>query len=150
MAELRLTNRMNKLGDRASEKVVHARLEKLDRDNDRLRTQVDVLREDLHEERSALKEALGALKKHEQPITVKTSRRPHLLRSVAIAGVAYVLGTRDGRERYEQIRQRAKTLVDNARSRVQDGRDPWSTTPNGAEAAPNVAPNPKVTDPGSS
>ena len=149
MAELRLTNRMNKLGDRARDKVVHARLEKLDRDNDRLRTQVDVLREDLHEERSALKEALGALKKHEQPITVKTSRRPHLLRSVVIAGVAYVLGTRDGRERYEQIRQRAKTLVDSARSRVQDGRDPWSTTPNGAEA-PNVAPNPKVTDPGSS
>ena len=108
-----------------------------------------MLREDLHEERSALEGGSRRAEEREQPITVKTSRRPHLLRSVVIAGVAYVLGTRDGRERYEQIRQRAKSLVDNARSRVQEGRDPWSTTPNGAEA-PNVAPNPKVTDPGSS
>ena len=134
MAELRLTNRMNKLGDRASEKVVHARLEKLDRDNDRLRTQVDVLREDLHEERSALKEALGALKKHEQPITVKTSRRPHLLRSVVIAGVAYVLGTRDGRERTSRSVSGPSPWSTTPVPVCRRADDPWSTTPNGAEA----------------
>ena len=149
MSQNRITSRMNTMGERARNKVVQTRLEKLDRDNDRLRTQVDVLRDDLDEERGALKAALDALKQREQPITVKTSRRPHLFRSVVIAGVAYVLGTRDGRERYEQIRQRVKSLAGNARSRIQDGRDPWSATPNGTEAT-NESPTRLVTDPGKS
>lgn len=37
------------------------------------------------------------------------------------AGVGYVLGTRDGRERYEQIRQQAQRLWHNPR--VQDTKE---------------------------
>jgi hypothetical protein len=99
-------------------------MEKLDRDNERLRTEVGVLRGDLDAERSSLKDALKGLEARK--VTVKESRRPRLFRALVIAGGAYVLGTRDGRERYEQIVRKARSLSDGAKRRAteRDG-DGW-------------------------
>jgi hypothetical protein len=41
---------------------------------------------------------------------VKRRRKPRILRTAAIAATAYVLGTRAGRERYEQFIERARSL----------------------------------------
>ena len=105
-----IADRVADLGDRARERVVHSRMERLDKDNERLRTEVSLLRGDLNEERSSLKDALKGLEARK--VTVKKSRRPHLIRTLLIAGGAYVLGTRDGHERYDQIVQKGRSLMD--------------------------------------
>lgn len=122
-----IADRMSDLGDRTRERIMHSRVEKLDRENERLRTEVGLLRDDLGEERGALKEALKVL---EAPkVTVKESRRPHLLRATVIAGTAYVLGTRDGRERYEQIVKKARSLSQSAKTRLQErAGDGWESS----------------------
>jgi len=119
-----IADRMSDLGDRTRERLMHSRMEKLDRENERLRTEVGLLRDDLGEERGALKEALKVL---EAPkVTVKGSRKPHLLRAMVIAGLAYVLGTRDGRERYEQIVKKARSLSERAKGRLHEqGEHGW-------------------------
>lgn len=103
-----IAERVTDLGDRARERTMHSRMEKLDRENDRLRTEVGLMRDDLDEERGLLKEALKGLKAPK--VTVK-ARRPHLIRALLIAVGAYVLGTRDGRERYDQIVKKARSIV---------------------------------------
>ena len=49
---------------------------------------------------------------------MRSSPRGGVLRTVVIAAVAYVLGTRAGRERYDQIMERAKSLKNQARERL--------------------------------
>jgi hypothetical protein len=113
-----IADRMSDLGDRTRERLVHSKMEKLDRENERLRTEVGLLRDDLGEERGALKDALKVL---EAPkVTVKESRRPHVLRAMVIAGTAYVLGTRDGRERYEQIVKKTRSLSEGLKNRMSE------------------------------
>jgi hypothetical protein len=118
-----ITERVSHLGDRARERMTHARLEKLDRDNDRLRGEVSLLRDDLHEERDALREALKAL--GEDRVTVRSSRRPHVVRTLLVAGTAYVLGTKAGRERYEWIVGRVRAMRDTMRGSTADAAERW-------------------------
>ncbi|MGH2596413.1 MAG: hypothetical protein ACRDH7_10685 [Actinomycetota bacterium] len=103
-----IADRLSGMAGRGRERLERSRMEKLDRDNDRLRSEVGLLRDGLDAERSSLKAALKGLEAHK--VTVKESRRPHLIRALLIAAGAYVLGTRDGRERYRQIVQKAKSL----------------------------------------
>ena len=49
---------------------------------------------------------------------MKSSRRGGVLGSVVIAGVAYVLGARAGRARYDQIMEMAKSLKNQAQERL--------------------------------
>jgi hypothetical protein len=49
---------------------------------------------------------------------MKSSRRGGVLGSVVIAGVAYVLGARAGRARYDQIMEKAKSLKNQAQERL--------------------------------
>jgi hypothetical protein len=104
-----ITDRMESLGGRARERMTRTKMDRLDRDNDRLRSQIAVLREDLHAERDELKEALEALNKR-STAPVKRRRKPRILRTAAIAAGAYVLGTRAGRERYEQLVERVRSI----------------------------------------
>lgn len=113
-----IANRLSEMGDRGRERLVHSRMEKLDRDNDRLRTEVGLLRDDLDAERSSLKDALKGLQ--DRKVTLKESRRPHVIRALVIAGGAYVLGTRDGHERYNQIIEKARSLSNNAKPRAKE------------------------------
>lgn len=114
----RMADKVSDLGDRARERRTESRLDKVDRENERLKSEVKLLREDLHEERGSLEQALDALNKRET-VTVKTKpRRGRLLRTAVIGGGAYLLGTRAGRERYDQIVEKAKSLTNRSRSRT--------------------------------
>lgn len=107
----RMADKVSDLGDRARERMMESRLDKFDRENDRLRSEVKLLRDDLQEERSSLERALDALNKRET-VTVKTKpRRGRLLRTVVVGAGAYLLGTRAGRERYDQIVEKARSLT---------------------------------------
>jgi UDP-N-acetylmuramyl tripeptide synthase len=134
-----IAERVTDMGDRARERLVHTRMEKLDRDNERLRTEVSLLRGDLDAERSSLKDALKGLEARK--VTVKQSRRPHLIRALVIAGGAYVLGTRDGHERYNQIVQKARSLSDGVklRSKERDGEGWEPSKPDGGVITPPVS-----------
>jgi hypothetical protein len=89
---------LNDVTDRYRDRRMNARVNTLDRQNVRLRDEVSCLREDLNDERSEradLKKALQA-----KPTVVK---KTGLIRLLLVGGTAYVLGTRDGRQRYDQI-----------------------------------------------
>ena len=128
----RMTERVSDLGDRARERITESRMDKFDRENDRLKHEVRMLRDDLREERGSLERALDALKRDEH-VTVHTKtpkRRGRLLRTIVIGGGAYVLGTRAGRERYDQIVEKARGLSTSARDRATGGSRSWeSSTP---------------------
>ena len=90
----RMAERMGDLGARARERMTETRLDKMDRENDRLKHEVRLLREDLHEERGSLQRALDALGRNEH-VTVETKvpkRRGRIVRTLVIGGGAYLLG----------------------------------------------------------
>ena len=121
-----ITERVERLGEHARERMAASRMQKLDRDNDRLRTEVELLRDDLHEERASMKEAMKGLTASEKRTTVKVRRRPHVLRTVVIAGGAYLLGSKAGRERYDQVVTKARSISESIRGRLDGARqDPW-------------------------
>jgi DNA-binding MarR family transcriptional regulator len=114
----RMAERMGDLGVRARERMNETRLDKMDRENDRLKHEVRLLRDDLQEERGSLTRALDALARNEH-VTVETKtpkRRGRIVRTLVIGGGAYVLGTRAGRERYDQIVGKLRAM----KSSVQD------------------------------
>ena len=139
----RMTERVSDLGDRARERITESRLDKFDRENDRLKHEVRMLREDLHEERGSLERALDALKRDEH-VTVHTKapkRRGRLLRVIVIGGGAYLLGARAGRERYEQIMEKVRSMSSAARDRATGENRSWeSSTP--TDRASTTAPDP--------
>lgn len=119
----RMADKVSDLGDRARERMMESRLDKFDRENDRLRSEVKLLRDDLHEERSSLERALDALNKRET-VTVKTKpRRGRLLRTVVVGAGAYLLGTRAGRERYDQIVEKARSLTNRSQQGISSVSD---------------------------
>ncbi|MET0801199.1 MAG: hypothetical protein ABWZ53_08540 [Actinomycetota bacterium] len=148
----RMAERVSHIGERARERMMESRMEKVDRENDKLRSEVRMLREDLQEERGALQEALQAMKRHET-ITVKTKKRSGLgrmLRTLVIGGGAYVLGTKAGRERYDKIMERAGSVKTKMQDRMKEPDSaPWSAstgassprtpTPGGAPITPSSA-----------
>ena len=76
---------------------------------------------------------------------MKGSPRRGVLRTVVIAGVAYVLGTRAGRERYDQIMDKAKSLKSRAHERLgeRSNGDSWegrASTPTSTTSASVPAP----------
>ena len=136
----RMAERMGDLGDRARERMNETRLDKMDRENDRLKHEVRLLREDLHEERGSLTRALDALARDEH-VTVETKmpkRRGRIIRTLVIGGGAYVLGTRAGRERYDQIMGKLREMKSSVQDRQGSSGDqaPWeSSSPDSALTA---------------
>ena len=110
----RMADKVSDLGDRARDRMMESRLDKFDRENDRLKSEVRLLREDLQEERGSLEQALDALKTKNEPVTVKAPRKGRMLRTLVIGGGAYLLGTRAGRERYDQIMSKVQSIKDKA------------------------------------
>ncbi len=85
------------------ERWLDRRVEKLTRENEELRAAVDDLRHDLDAEQDRSKEALSAL---------TTSRtRPGRMKWLVLAGGAYVLGTKAGRARYEQMKGWVRSIT---------------------------------------
>jgi len=127
----RMAERIGDLGDRARERMNETRMDKMDRENDRLKHEVRLLRDDLHEERGSLSRALDALARNEH-VTVETKtpkRRGRIVRTLVIGGGAYVLGTRAGRERYDQIVGKLRAMKSSVQDRQGSTGDqaPWQT-----------------------
>lgn len=100
----------------------------LGRRTEALKSEVKELRAELERERDERRDLMSALRARQgRPSPLRRGAR--LFRIIAVAGGAYVLGTRAGHERYEQIRERAKHLGERVRSGAET-----SHTPNGAYA----------------
>jgi hypothetical protein len=84
------------------ERLLDRRVDKLSKENERLREAVGELREDLDEAQGRSKETLAALSK---------TRRPGRMKWIVLAGGAYVLGAKAGRARYEQLKGWARSLT---------------------------------------
>ena len=98
-------SKIGSMTGRLRERRIESRLEDLDRENVRLRTEIDTLRSDLDREWQERKELLEPLKDRKRSkLVVKPRRRSSLVRIATVGVAAYVLGARAGHERYEQIR----------------------------------------------
>ena len=89
------------------------RVERLDEENDRLRTELRMTKSQLEREREREQDVLDALNRASERKTKVTAKpRGGLLRLVIVGGTAYVFGTKAGRDRYEQIRGWATSMKD--------------------------------------
>jgi hypothetical protein len=113
-----MTDRLGDIGGKLRERRTNSRIDHLDDENQRLRTELRSMRSTLDRERSDREEILDALKG--KPKTVVKKKRGGLVRMAVIGGGAYVLGSRAGRERYEQIVSWARQLKDRGREATED------------------------------
>jgi hypothetical protein len=94
---------MHEAKSMVKERFLDRRVEKLSKENDKLREAVGELRQDLDEAQDRSKETLAALS--------KKTRRPGRMKWLVLAGGAYVLGAKAGRGRYEQLKGWARSLT---------------------------------------
>jgi hypothetical protein len=109
---------LREVKDRAQLRRAEVSRDLLDRKNEKLGDELRATRKELELERTARNELLDTLKAMPKSIESKPAkprRRGRLLRVLVIAGGAYVLGAKAGRERYEQIRDWAAGLRDRTR-----------------------------------
>jgi len=92
---------MQTMTGRVRERWDAARINSLDRRNMRLRDEVSQLKTQLEDERSETEDLKEALRSSPKVVNVK--KRSGFLRVLVIGGAAYLLGTRAGHERYDQI-----------------------------------------------
>jgi cell division septum initiation protein DivIVA len=93
--KMKQPNTVREAGSMLKERWLDRRVEKLSQENDKLRDELDELRHDLDAEQDRSKETLSALSK---------ARKPGRMKWILLAGGAYVMGTKAGRARYEQMR----------------------------------------------
>jgi hypothetical protein len=104
-----LSGRLDDFTERMRERRAEAKVRLLQEDNRRLKDELRSIRSDLDRERSQREEMMDAIRSRQPKVTVK--RRGGLIRTVVIGGGAYVLGTRAGRERYDQIREAVRGFM---------------------------------------
>ena len=93
------------------------RADRLDEENDRLRTELRMTTSQLERERDRQQDVLDALNRASERKTKVTAKpRGGLLRLIIVGGTAYVFGTKAGRDRYEQMRGWVSSMKD----RMQD------------------------------
>jgi hypothetical protein len=98
--------------DRIHEKRLQGKVEELDKENVRLRAQLELLSGSLKHERGEHDQLVELLKA--RPSKSKGRRRGGMLRILVIGGAAYVLGAKAGREQYERIRGWFATMRERA------------------------------------
>ena len=111
---------MHEAKSMVKERFLDRRVEKLSKENDKLREAVGELRLDLDEAQGRSKETLAALSK---------TRRPGRIKWLVLAGGAYVLGAKAGRARYEQLKGWARSITPQGEN---------GTTGNGTEPSSQV------------
>jgi hypothetical protein len=80
------------------------RVDRLDEENGRLRTELRMTRSELEREREREQSVLDALNRASERKTKVTAKpRGGLLRLIVVGGAAYIFGTKAGRARYDQI-----------------------------------------------
>jgi hypothetical protein len=108
------------LGDRTGrtrERLLSARLGNLDRQNERLRSEVSVLHSQLDHEREEHEELRDALRSKPKEVKV---RKSGFVGVVLIGGGAYLLGAHAGRERYDEVLRWARAMRDRMRGTAED------------------------------
>ena len=111
--KLNTRTKANAIADhwRATQNV--KRVERLDEENDRLRTELRMTKSQLERERDRQQDVLDALNRASERKTKVTAKpRGGLLRLVIVGGTAYVFGTKAGHDRYEQIRGWVSSMKD--------------------------------------
>jgi hypothetical protein len=93
----------------------------LDRDNERLRIEVRALREEVERDRDEREDLLGALKASR--VTKVVKRRRGWVRTLVVGAGAYVLGTKAGRARYDEIVHAIRSLRDRGKERLERSAD---------------------------
>ncbi|HXF35979.1 MAG TPA: hypothetical protein VNO17_02225, partial [Actinomycetota bacterium] len=120
-------NRLSEMRTRVRERRLSDRAEDADHENERLRTEIRFLRQELDQERGSRERLLALLERmaggRSVEVKQRVSKRGGMLRTLVLGGAAYVLGTRAGRERYQQIMDRVRGFV---RSRSEDA---WGEVP---------------------
>ena len=105
--------KMSQMSDRWQSMRNTKRIDRLDEENDRLRTELRMTRSELERERESEQSVLDALNRASERKTKVTAKpRGGLLPLVIVGGAAYVFGTKAGRERYEQIRAWSSSTLD--------------------------------------
>ena len=116
-----LKERTMALTESVKNRRIEDRNDRMERDIERLRVENQALKEEIDRDRDRLSKVLGSL----ESTTVKAGSKSHRIRRLftltAAAGGAYVVGTKAGRERYEQIRQWWLKMRD--RSPLSDARE---------------------------
>jgi hypothetical protein len=103
------------------EQMAMTRLDRMDRENDKLRMELDSVRSMLDRERDERDELLGTIKK--RPEVVVKKKKGGFLRLLIVGAGAYIVGARAGRERYEQITDWAQKAKSKAKDSAGDMRD---------------------------
>jgi FtsZ-binding cell division protein ZapB len=120
-------NVAEKIGSVTSElkaKANQARSEKLEQSNEELKRENTLLRQQLKEDGASRDRMLALLDR--MKTTPRKRKRGGWVRTLVVAGAAYVLGARAGRERYEQIRRSWSRMLNRTPAgdvidRVRDG-----------------------------
>jgi hypothetical protein len=102
--EMKQPTTMREAKSMVKERWLDRRMEKLSDENEKLREAVDELRHELDTEHDRSKETLDALSKNR--------RRPGRVKWLVLAGGAYVLGTKAGRARYEQMKGWVRSVTE--------------------------------------
>jgi hypothetical protein len=105
-SNMQLGTRMNmgQMSDRWQLVRNAKRVDRLDEENGRLRTELRMTRSELEREREREQSLLDALNRaSERKTKVTANPRGGLLRLIVVVGAAYIFGTKAGRERYDQI-----------------------------------------------
>jgi hypothetical protein len=157
---MQLQERAKMLGSDAKHRMREAKLERADRERDRLRAENQLMRERIEHTDEELFRALDAIDNMAK-IDGSAARKPrkHRIRRLfvlgAAAGSAYVMGAKAGRERYESLRRRwtemrgrARTMRDDAmdgaaaRSTATGDQDAAMMHPSPSGAVPRPSPDP--------
>jgi chromosome segregation ATPase len=105
---MNIQERMRSMKDDAVNARLSSGLHRAERDRDRLEAENDALRarvSDAEDERSRLLDSLESMSKRTGAARPKRHRLRGAIVLVSAAGSAYVMGSKAGRERYDQLRR---------------------------------------------
>lgn len=123
---MNIQERMRTMKDDAVNARLSSGLHKAERDRDRLEAENDVLRSrvsDAEDERSRLLDSLEVMSKRTGAPRPKRHRLRGAIVLMSAAGSAYVMGSKAGRERYDQLRHWWTDMTAKMKDRA--AADPW-------------------------
>ena len=116
--------KMSQMSDRWQSTRNAKRVDRLDEENNHLRTELRMTRSELEREREREQSVLDALNRASERKTKVTAKpRGGLMRLIVVGGAAYIFGTKAGRARYDQISAWAVSTKDRFTARSQDLED---------------------------
>jgi hypothetical protein len=143
---MKILDRAKQMKDEAMNARLSSGLERAERDRDRLKIENEGLRARVShadEERSRLLESLEALTQHDTHDEPGATPKRHRIRGamllITAAGSAYVVGSKAGRERYEQIRRGWMDLRDKLRNRGEHDEEWEAQAPSSVLSPPTSA-----------